>query len=110
MAPCICRYPSVVLHTHLESMLEKEEEMNRKIVRLIAVAICLIALSFGFDQTRGAANPLNYDSSKQAQAAACGKCGDGQCVRQCGENERTCPRDCAVTSTGEKNSVALARQ
>lgn len=32
------------------------------------------------------------------QVARCGKCGDGFCNPSCGENQFTCPRDCAVTA------------
>ncbi len=31
-------------------------------------------------------------------AGSCGKCGDGYCAKQCGENARNCPRDCGVPS------------
>ena len=42
-------------------------------------------------------------------AARCGRCGDGQCVKSCGETATTCPVDCggggepssASTSTGK---------
>lgn len=27
-------------------------------------------------------------------AGSCGRCGDGQCVKSCGENAKTCPQDC----------------
>lgn len=30
--------------------------------------------------------------------AVCGRCGDGQCVRSCGETAQSCPRDCGVES------------
>lgn len=29
------------------------------------------------------------------ESLQCGKCGDGYCNPRCGENEATCPRDCA---------------
>lgn len=28
--------------------------------------------------------------------AACGKCGDGYCAKQCGETAKSCPADCGV--------------
>lgn len=31
-------------------------------------------------------------------AASCGRCGDGYCAKQCGENAKNCPRDCGVPS------------
>jgi hypothetical protein len=27
----------------------------------------------------------------------CGKCGDGYCAAQCGETERSCPKDCGTS-------------
>lgn len=30
------------------------------------------------------------------QTAACGKCGDGYCAKQCGETSKSCPADCGV--------------
>lgn len=30
------------------------------------------------------------------QTAACGKCGDGYCAKQCGETAQSCPADCGV--------------
>lgn len=29
-----------------------------------------------------------------AAAARCGRCGDGQCVKSCGETATSCPADC----------------
>ena len=31
------------------------------------------------------------------EVGACGKCGDGACVRSCGETPQSCPIDCGVT-------------
>lgn len=28
--------------------------------------------------------------------AACGKCGDGYCAKQCGETAQSCPKDCGT--------------
>lgn len=39
------------------------------------------------------------ESTPETQVAArCGKCGDGQCVRSCGETPETCPVDCGISS------------
>jgi len=35
----------------------------------------------------------------KAEVAACGKCGDGFCAKQCGETAETCPRDCGVVDS-----------
>jgi hypothetical protein len=34
----------------------------------------------------------------EREVARCGKCGDGYCNPSCGENQFTCPRDCAVSA------------
>jgi hypothetical protein len=75
--------------------------MSLSRVRLIALSICIVGISLGFDGPVGAAKTLN-NGGKQAQAARCGRCGDGQCVRQCGETATSCPADCGVGSTGVK--------
>ncbi len=57
---------------------------------LIAVALSAVSIGFGYTQfgvTRVTAN-------EPEAAAACARCGDGQCQRSCGENEKSCPRDC----------------
>lgn len=38
------------------------------------------------------------EQAKAPAPARCGKCGDGQCVPQCGETAQSCPRDCGVPS------------
>jgi hypothetical protein len=35
---------------------------------------------------------------EDAAPALCGRCGDGACVRSCGETPTSCPRDCGVPS------------
>ena len=84
--------------------------MSLSKVRLIVVAVCLVAVSLGFDGNLGAANALGDGGGNQTQAAACGKCGDGQCVKQCGENERTCPADCGRTLTGTRPATSVSQR
>lgn len=73
--------------------------MNFAKTRLIVVAICMVAISFGFNGYFETPDTLANSSGKQVQAASCGKCGDGRCVRQCGENPISCPADCGVSSS-----------
>ena len=54
---------------------------------LIALGLSAAAIGFGYTQ-------FGVAKTTDSSAAACAKCGDGQCQRSCGENERTCPRDC----------------
>lgn len=32
----------------------------------------------------------------EAVASSCQRCGDGYCAKSCGENEKTCPKDCGA--------------
>lgn len=57
---------------------------------LIAIALSAVAIGFGYAQF-GVARAT--DTERQPPAF-CAKCGDGQCQRSCGENEKSCPRDC----------------
>ena len=57
---------------------------------LIAVAVSAISIGLGYAHF-GVARATD---NEPATAAACARCGDGQCQRSCGENEKTCPRDC----------------
>jgi hypothetical protein len=40
--------------------------------------------------------PLLSDTEAVAcqDSLMCGRCGDGQCVKSCGETATSCPRDC----------------
>jgi hypothetical protein len=63
-----------------------------KFLRASLVAIALSAVSIGIGYARfGVARAT--DNQPQTPAA-CARCGDGQCQRSCGENEKSCPRDC----------------
>ena len=63
-----------------------------KFLRASLVAIAFSAVSIGFGYAHfGVARAIDNEPDTPA---ACAKCGDGQCQRSCGENERSCPRDC----------------
>lgn len=60
---------------------------------LVAAAVCAVA--FG---TISVGLPLLGADGVETciTAGACGRCGDGQCVKSCGETAQSCPRDCGV--------------
>jgi hypothetical protein len=61
-----------------------------KLLRASVVAVALSAVSIGIGYAQfGVARGTDNEP-----AAACARCGDGQCQKSCGENEKTCPRDC----------------
>lgn len=57
---------------------------------LIAIALSAVTIGIGYAQF-GVATATDNNSQTPA---FCAKCGDGQCQRSCGENEKSCPRDC----------------
>ncbi len=62
-----------------------------KMLCLLSVAVLPLAPSNVEPQ------PLMADPSECAPVSdqnLCGKCGDGTCVRQCGETATSCPADC----------------
>lgn len=68
---------------------------------LIGAATCALALgSLSFGSTGFADKGVNACGDKTQSAVMCGKCGDGQCVRQCGETPTSCPQDCGTPSEG----------
>ena len=54
-----------------------------------------IGLALAASLGLGAAYGVNQRADEPQDKSSCQICGDGFCARQCGENERTCPRDCA---------------
>ena len=57
---------------------------------LVAIALSAVTIGIGYAQF-GVAGATD---NKSQTPAFCAKCGDGQCQRSCGENEKSCPRDC----------------
>jgi hypothetical protein len=62
-----------------------------KLVRASLIALALSAITIGVGYTEFGASVAGNEPQA---AAACARCGDGQCQRSCGENEKSCPRDC----------------
>jgi hypothetical protein len=75
---------------HQQHHLEEEELMKSVRASLIAVVFATVGIGIGYNQSHVA---TATDTELQTPAA-CARCGDGQCQRSCGENEKTCPRDC----------------
>lgn len=65
-----------------------------------AVVLCFLTLVLGvcgFVGVSGYTQSVACDGT--TASSSCGRCGDGQCVKSCGENARTCPADCGVPSS-----------
>lgn len=67
-----------------------------KLRRMLLVAAAMCAVAFG---TMSLSLPIGDSGQSCFSAGACGRCGDGQCVKSCGETAQSCPRDCGVPST-----------
>jgi hypothetical protein len=66
---------------------------------LVAIALSAVTIGIGYAQF-GVARATDNESQTPA---FCAKCGDGQCQRSCGENEKSCPRDCGgVPQTSDR--------
>lgn len=64
-----------------------------RLVLYLVAALALIALPTVIASSRVPEQP-----ETQTTVSRCGKCGDGTCVRQCGETPETCPVDCGISS------------
>ncbi len=54
----------------------------------------IIAFGSAFYVKSDVVNNTACEKGTEIAAAACAKCGDGQCQKSCGETAKTCPRDC----------------
>ena len=43
------------------------------------------------------------------KVAACGKCGDGYCAKQCGETAQSCPKDCGTVERVQGERLACGK-
>ena len=64
---------------------------------LAGLAALVLAIGFAAPAVVAKQQPAS-DKACATEVAACGKCGDGQCVKSCGETPATCPKDCGVES------------
>lgn len=60
-----------------------------------SVALLLLTFMMGATVSAGVGESI-LGKQSTAEAAACGRCGDGYCAKQCGENAQNCPKDCGV--------------
>ena len=76
--------------------------MKRRLSSLFIVFMVLAPLAVAIDQQPAKPAPaaVKPDCSSKSNIlnTACGRCGDGQCVKSCGETPTTCPADCGVES------------
>ena len=67
--------------------------MIRSIV--LVMGLCMTGLLAGNAASNTEATKAAAPADAVCESLQCGKCGDGYCNPRCGENEATCPRDCA---------------
>jgi len=74
---------------------------------LIGAAVCAVGFgSFSFGLTGFADKGVNACGGDRTQASVfCGRCGDGQCVKSCGETKTSCPIDCGGTPSATATSA-----
>jgi hypothetical protein len=64
--------------------------MSRKLsLLLVCFAVLMFGSTFVVAETAAPA-----DSKTEVSSARCGRCGDGSCVKSCGETPESCPIDC----------------
>jgi hypothetical protein len=70
-----------------------------EVVMKVIKSLCLLSLALfplapaGVGGLQQAA-PAEPQCVSGAEQNSCGRCGDGYCAKQCGENETSCPKDC----------------
>jgi hypothetical protein len=62
------------------------------------LAVCAVGAGAGLYARSESAGAAADNACRSELAAACGKCGDGRCVKQCGETPTSCPADCGISS------------
>ncbi len=72
----------------------------RKLMMMVILSLVCVGLSVYAEVPASEAAPEAaveaVQGTENAEAVAlCGRCGDGVCVPQCGENAISCPKDCA---------------
>jgi hypothetical protein len=65
-----------------------------KLIKFLPL-LSLMLFPLASSSTQEMPQPALPDTEISCQDQAfCGKCGDGACVRQCGETATSCPADC----------------
>lgn len=70
--------------------------MKMRNVSFLSAALFSLTLLLGAGVPTVVAGETILGKTSATQTAACGKCGDGYCAKQCGETARSCPKDCGV--------------
>lgn len=79
--------------------------MSRK---LSLLSLCCLLLISGATSVI-AETAAQTDSKTSVSAARCGKCGDGSCVKSCGETAQSCPIDCGGVPQPSMAAVEAAQ-
>ena len=83
--------------------------MKRRLSSLFIVFMVVAPLAVAIDQQPAPAPaPAAVEvpcgsKSNNILSTACGRCGDGQCVKSCGETATTCPADCGGGGVPKKS-------
>ena len=84
--------------------------MKRQLSSLFIVFMVLAPLAVAIDRQPTTPAPaaetgVKPDCSSKSNIlnTACGRCGDGQCVKSCGETSTTCPADCGGGGVPKKS-------
>ncbi len=79
--------------------------MKRRLSSLFIVFMVLAPLAVGIDRQPAKPAPavVKPCENQNILNTACGRCGDGQCVKSCGETSTTCPADCGGGGVPKKS-------
>lgn len=95
----------LVIGTIVTIQHKKRETMTMsKLLTIAAIlaAFMLAAPVFADDASVSPAAKTAAECStapNEAVASSCQLCGDGYCAKSCGENEKTCPKDCSAVDS-----------
>jgi hypothetical protein len=64
----------------------------------LALLAALAVLPFTVGTVEAAQAEAQLVDSSALAENLCGRCGDGACVKSCGETVTSCPKDCGVPS------------
>jgi hypothetical protein len=61
---------------------------------LLSLPLALLGAFAVLPFTSGTVDETQLVTSSAVAENLCGRCGDGQCVKSCGETATSCPKDC----------------
>lgn len=70
-----------------------------KVLLGLTMALVITLSSAFYIKSDVAAGNMACEKGTEIAAAACAKCGDGQCQKSCGETAKSCPKDCGGVDT-----------